>query len=138
MILLDTDVLTLLLAGHAGVTERSRRAEDEVAITIVTRVESLLGRFAALLKAADGQELLRAQDRLERHERGMAPYPVIPFAAAAVAVFDRLRAVRKVKKIGRANLLIASIALAHRATLATRNLRHFRAVPGLALDDWAA
>jgi tRNA(fMet)-specific endonuclease VapC len=39
-------------------------------------------------------------------------------------------------KIGRADLLVASIALANRATLVTRNLRHFREVPGLSLENW--
>jgi tRNA(fMet)-specific endonuclease VapC len=138
MILLDTDVFSLLLAGHPRLAERHRRAVDEVAITIVTRIESLQGRFAALLKAANSTELLRAQERLGRQEQDSLPFRVILFDAAAAAEFDRLRADKKLKKIGRADLLIASIALARRATLVTRNLRHFRQVAGLALDDWAA
>jgi tRNA(fMet)-specific endonuclease VapC len=44
----------------------------------------------------------------------------------AIVQFDRLRAARSLRKIGRADLLIASIALANRATLVTRNLRHFQ------------
>jgi len=34
-------------------------------------------------------------------------------------------------------LLIASIALANDALLVTRNLRHFRQVPNLRLENWA-
>ena len=56
---------------------------------------------------------------------------------AAAAEFDRLRQNKKLTKIGRADLLIASIALAHRATLVTRNLLHFQQVPGLRLENWA-
>jgi tRNA(fMet)-specific endonuclease VapC len=41
------------------------------------------------------------------------------------------------KKLGRADLLIASIALAHGATLVTRNLRHFHQIPGLYTENWA-
>ena len=59
------------------------------------------------------------------------------FDAQAAAVFDRLRGHKKLKKIGRADLLIASIALARRATLVTRNLRHFQQVPGLLVENWA-
>jgi tRNA(fMet)-specific endonuclease VapC len=51
--------------------------------------------------------------------------------------FDRLRQNKRLKKIGRGDLLIACIALAHRATLITRNQRDFRQVPGLQLDNWA-
>jgi tRNA(fMet)-specific endonuclease VapC len=39
-------------------------------------------------------------------------------------------------KIGRADLLIASIAMAHRATLVTRNVRHFAQIPGLVVVNW--
>ena len=38
--------------------------------------------------------------------------------------------------MGRADLLIASIVLARQAILVTRNLRHFRQVPGLAIVNW--
>jgi tRNA(fMet)-specific endonuclease VapC len=41
------------------------------------------------------------------------------------------------KKIGRGDLLIASIALAQKARLATRNLRDFKQVPGLTAENWA-
>jgi len=37
----------------------------------------------------------------------------------------------------RSGLLIASIALALKATLATRNLRDFQQVPGLHAENWA-
>ena len=60
---------------------------------------------------------------------------ISPITAAAVE-FDKLRRNKRLKKIGRANLLIASITLAHRATLVTRNLRHFRQVPGLNVESW--
>jgi tRNA(fMet)-specific endonuclease VapC len=39
-------------------------------------------------------------------------------------------------RIGTLDLRIASIALAHGATVVTRNLRHFRQVPDLRVEDW--
>jgi hypothetical protein len=45
MILLDTDMLTLLFQGHARVERRMRSAENNVATTIITRIEVLRGRF---------------------------------------------------------------------------------------------
>jgi len=50
--------------------------------------------------------------------------------------FDRLQRQRGLKKIGHVDLLVASIALANRATLVTRNLRHFERVSDLTLENW--
>ena len=137
MILLDTDTFTLLAEAHSKVAARLATATDAVAITIVTRLEALQGRFAFLMRAADGQELLRTQQWLRRTEADLDRIPTVPFDDATVAAFDRLRQTKGLKKIGRGDLLIASIALAHRATLVTRNLRDFRLVPGLQVENWA-
>jgi tRNA(fMet)-specific endonuclease VapC len=48
-----------------------------------------------------------------------------------------LRRNKKLKKIGRTDLLIASIALARGATLITRNVRHFQLIPGIRIENWA-
>ena len=137
MILLDTDTISLLAAGHARVAARFASSTEPVATTIVTRIEVLRGRFDFLLKAADGDQLRRAQLRLEQSDRDLARFGITPINADAAAEFDRLRHDRKLRKIGRADLLIASIALAHRATLVTRNVQHFRQVPGLNVENWA-
>lgn len=136
MNLLDTDILSLLMQGHQGVTERVRQA-SHVAITVVTRIEILQGRFASIMKAAAGDDLLRAQHWLEENERFIRGVEIVPFDAAGAAEFDKLRQNKKLKKVGRADLLIASIALAHKATVVTRNLRHFQQVPGLNVENWA-
>lgn len=137
MILLDSDTLTLYFAGHARVTERVRASEEVPATSVVSRIEVLQGRFDSLLKAADGEQLLRAQKRLLNAEQVLNKFVVFPFDAMSAVEFDRLRQIKKLKKIGRPDLLIGCIALAHRATLITRNLRHFRQVPGLRLENWA-
>jgi len=41
VILLDTDMLTLLFQGHALVRNRVRSAEEDVATTLMTRIEVL-------------------------------------------------------------------------------------------------
>lgn len=43
---------------------------------------------------------------------------------------------RRGERIGPLDVLIAATALAHGATLVTRNLREFGPVPGLALANW--
>jgi tRNA(fMet)-specific endonuclease VapC len=137
VILLDTDIMTLWLLGHARLAERVLGTTELVAITVVTRVELLRGRFDFLLKASDGAQLQQAQSRLDQTERELAKLVVVPIGAEPAATFDRLRQIRKFNKVGRADLLIAAIALAHRATLVTRNVRDFQQIPGLILENWA-
>jgi len=135
--LLDTDILTHLLAGREAVVRRLSRLEDpEVGTTVVTKIELLRGRFDFLLKAATAREVLRAQEWLLKTERLLGDILVIPFDTRAAEHFERLRSTPALRKIGRADLLIASIALAHRATLVTRNIRHFRPIPSLTVENW--
>jgi tRNA(fMet)-specific endonuclease VapC len=61
---------------------------------------------------------------------------IIPFDEPAATQFDRLRINKAYRKIGHADLLIASIVLANQAALVTRNLRHFRNIPGIKIVDW--
>lgn len=137
MYLLDTDTLTHLHAGHERVVEKLRRAsDDDVGTTIVTRIEILRARYDFVLKAADSEQLLRAQDWLHRSEELLSDWLVVPFDEASAAEFDRLRSDRRARTIGRADLLIASIVLAQRATLVTRNLKHFQRVVGLQTTNW--
>lgn len=135
MKLIDTDTLSLFMDGHARVTERARR-EGVIATTVITRVEMIQGRFASILKAADAEQLLRAQERLAQTEQFLSTLIIISIDSAVAAAFDALRRNKKLKKIGRGDLLIASIALANRATLVTRNLKHFHQVPGLKVENW--
>lgn len=137
MHLLDTNTLTHLYAGQVNVVERLRTVEDaEVGITIITKVEVLRGRIDYILKAETGINLLKAQELLFRTEELLSELSIVPVSQAASEQFDRLRAVSKLRKIGRADLLIASITLTNRATLVTRNIRHFKQIPGLRLVNW--
>ena len=137
MTILDTDIFTLLTKPHPRVAERCRLCTDRVALTVITRIETLSGRFAFILKAVNGNHLRIAQQRLEQSERDLAQFLLVPLDAPAADEFDQLLQNKKLKKIGRADLLIAAVARSRRATLVTRNLRDFRQVPGLRLENWA-
>ncbi len=139
MYVFDTDTLTLAFSGHRLMGERRRAVPAAaIAVSVITQIEMLRGRFDFLLKAANGEQLLRAQTLLEQTQRGLAEFAtILSIDALAAAEFDRLRDNKKLKKVGRADLLIAAIALARRATVVTRNTRHFRDVPGLRVENWA-
>ena len=65
---------------------------------------------------------------------------ILPFDAPAAEAAASLAAVRR--RQGRPgelrDTMIAGIAIARRATLATRNVRHFADLPVAVIDPWAA
>ena len=135
--LLDTDTLTHLHAGNPNVIDRLKGLESaEMAITIITKIEILRGRIDYLLKAFSGEDLLKAQSLFSRSETLLNELPIILIDEDSANQFNRLQNVSKFRKIGRADLLIASITLANQATLVTRNRRHFRQIPNLSLENW--
>ncbi|GBL12396.1 hypothetical protein MSj_03912 [Microcystis aeruginosa Sj] len=114
MYLLDTDTLTHLHSGNTNVINRLENLQDEeVAITIVTKLEILRGRIDYLLKAFSGSDLLKAQELFSRSETLLNQLPVILIDPNAANQFDHLQDISKFRKIGRSDLLIASIALAN-------------------------
>lgn len=139
MILLDTDILSLLHAGNEGVVDRVERLDpgELLGTTVITRGEIIRARFEYLFKASDGEQLLKAQYWLEASEALLGDLFIVCVTTEAADEFDRLRRQRKLRKIGRRDLLIASIALAHRAKLISRNLKHFRPIDGLTVENWA-
>ena len=137
MHLLDTDTLTHLYAGNTSVIARLNAVEDsEVGITIITKAEMLRGRIEYLIKAENRDSLLKAQELLFRTEELLAELLIVPISQKAADEFERLRRVSKLRKVGRADLLIASISLANRATLVTRNTKHFKQIPGVRVVNW--
>jgi tRNA(fMet)-specific endonuclease VapC len=137
MHLLDTDTLTRAHSGHANIAERVRQVgEENVATTVINAIAVLQGRHDFLLKASDGEQLLKAQRLLQRSEELLESIAIIFVDVRAAGEFDKLRQNKKLRKIGRADLLIASIALAHAATVVTRNVKHFRQIPGLKVENW--
>jgi tRNA(fMet)-specific endonuclease VapC len=90
-----------------------------------------------LFKASNAEQLQRAYKRLVDSELQFTTLPLLPIDASAAEQFESLLRNKKLKKIGRGDLLIASIALARKAVLATRNERDFQQVPRLRIENWA-
>ena len=71
-------------------------------------------------------------------ERFLAPFPIAPFDATCARAYGRIRNQLRLdgKPIGPNDMLIAATALALQATLVTGNIREFRRVHGLRLENW--
>jgi tRNA(fMet)-specific endonuclease VapC len=137
MYLLDTDIVNHLHADHPKVIAKLAALPETTAFTsIVTRLEILRGRIDFVFKAADWAELQRAQQKLFESEALLGRLTMLQFDQRAGALFDRLRTLRGLGRVGRADLLIACIALAHNAVLVTRNTKDFVRIPNLKLENW--
>ncbi len=138
MILLDSDIFTLLTYGHANVVRHYEAVpgDERVAVTVVTRMEVLRGRTDSLLKAADERQLLEAARRLQATEAALDDLLVVHVDEDAAKHFKALREQKKLK-MKRPDMVIACIALAHDALLVTRNTKDFNKVAGLKLANWA-
>jgi tRNA(fMet)-specific endonuclease VapC len=140
MIVLDTDIITLLSYGR---TEKLRQRIDaveegeELAVTIVTRMEILQGRFDSIVKAANEEELLTAMDRFRASQGMLDSFRLLEVDDAAARHFKEMTKPKKKVKMRRKDLLIACIALAHQALLVTRNVDDYKPVTGLRVDNWA-
>lgn len=137
MILLDTDILTLLFYGNPRVLERRLAAKAAEYITSVTRAEMLRGRLDALLKATNPDAIIQMQDRLKQTEEFLTRFSVVLLDTGAATRFAELRSTKAGRRMGVPDLLNASIALVHDATLVTRNVKDYTGIPGLKLENWA-
>jgi len=79
-----------------------------------------------------------AKRRQAQYEQFLATVEVLPFDSAVSRRAAELRQTleRGGEGIGPMDTLIAATALAHNATLVTRNVREFGRVPGLQVVDW--
>jgi tRNA(fMet)-specific endonuclease VapC len=137
LLILDTDTLTLLTHHNAKVEARFTANVQPITITIITYHEVMTGRAMALFNPSDQDQLRIAQENLRRSEIFLKRFECLWFEDAALNHFSRLREQKLARKIGLKDLLIASIALAHNATLVTRNTKDFAKVPNLKLENWA-
>lgn len=137
MILFDTDTVTHFSYGNNNVRRRIEAAGDEeLAIAIITRNEVLRGRADNLVKAANEDELRKAAERFQQAEDLLSDFLVLGFNEPSIMHFGRLKKQKNLKKMGRADMLIACIALAYNALLVTRNTKDFKDVTGLRMDNW--
>lgn len=137
MILLDTDTVTHFVYGNANVRRKVEEVGDEeLAVAVITRNEVLRGRAENLLKAANEEELRKAAERFRQTEEMLSDFVVVGFDEDSIKHFGRLRKQKNLKKMGRADMLIACIALAHDALLVTRNTKDYKDVAGLRVENW--
>lgn len=92
------------------------------------------GWLAFISRCKNVKDQVGAYERLHRFLESYRNTPVLDFDENAAEVFRDLKATKV--RIGSMDLKIASIAIANKALLVTRNLSDFELVPGLRAEDW--
>jgi tRNA(fMet)-specific endonuclease VapC len=133
-ILIDASVLIDHERGRVDLTGQVTGREDEpFFLSVITASELLHG-------------VHRARDPHTRAKRSafvegvLANLPLLPVEVATARMHAQLWAELAAAGtlIGPHDLWIAAAALAHGLALATSNVREFRRVPGLVVEDWSA
>ena len=129
-VLLDTDTVSAMMRRQRNVVQKANAYQEEhgrFALSCITRYEILKG-----LKAVE------ATRRIDGFELFCADSIVIPLTDDAIVwaaeVYAALRSRGEI--ITDADILIAASALVHRFGIATNNVRHFRRIPGLRIENW--
>ena len=139
MIILDTNVLSALMRTSPDLAVMAwldRQPADSVWVTSITVFETRFG-LALLAKGRRRLGLERAFEQVLDEDLGnrVLDFDSLAAAAAAQLAADRQRS-------GRAadlrDTLIAGIAQARRATIATRNTRHFEGLDVPVVNPWTA
>jgi len=126
--ILDTDVCIEILRGNQALVDRRLATPDDVATTWITACELEYG-------AAKSS---RADDNRRLVDGFLATVAVLGLDSRAAKHFGALKArlERRGSILADADLLIASIALAHQAVLVTGNRRHYDRISELPIEDW--
>ena len=106
----------------------------EILVSIVSFQEHTKGWLAYINNAKTDDGVLHGYARLARVLELYCNSQVVPFDQTALGCWHELKKQRV--RVGTRDLRIAAIALARNATLLSRNLRDFRKVPGLVVEDW--
>ncbi len=123
MYCLDTNIIIDLFKGDTRVKEHIAGLGADIATTPISLAELFKGAF---LSHSAEQRIRQVYELSRRIE-------VLQFSVAAASIFGQLFAHLKKKgqQAPELDLLIASIALAHEATLITRDKTGFAHIPGL-------
>jgi tRNA(fMet)-specific endonuclease VapC len=138
MVVLDTDHMSVVEWSHTPeyqrLFQRLESSSEEAVTTIISYEEQTRGWLAFVARARTVNQQIEAYRKLNHHLDTYREIEVLEFSAKAATEFQRLRNLSV--RVGTMDLKIASIVLATRAKLLSRNLKDFRQIPELDVEDW--
>jgi tRNA(fMet)-specific endonuclease VapC len=130
MVCFDTDFLIAYLQKDPDAIKKLEdlQAQDdpEAVTTTVNAAELWRGAYRSKEGQKEAAKVKRLLDSLE----------LITLDRESARMVGELDAAIRSSPIGESDLLIASIALANKQALITKNKKHFERVPGLQVEGW--
>jgi tRNA(fMet)-specific endonuclease VapC len=138
--ILDTNHISILERRN----ERTKRLisrlddlpDDDIKVTIISYEEQIRGWTAAIARARQPSAQVPLYARLQAQLLNYCELSVLPFSISAAERFVGLR--RMHRRISGPDLKIAAIASEFNAVLLTQNIRDFRHIDHLQVEDWTA
>jgi tRNA(fMet)-specific endonuclease VapC len=130
MYFLDTNTCIYFLNGkyESIKTKLIATPPNEIVIPSVVKAELLFGAYKSK----------RPKDTIEKVEKFLEPFEIIPFDDLASYMYADLR--NKMEQsgelVGPNDLMIASIVKFHEGVLVTHNVRELKRIKGLKIEDW--
>ncbi len=139
MYLLDTDHISIIQRQTEPEFSRfTARIEShhltDFFVPIISFHEQIVGWNSYLNRATKPEAVVRAYAMFQNILADFSAMRVASFDTPSAEQFEILRSAKI--RVGTIDLRIASIALANRWTLLTRNTVDFEKIPGLPIEDW--
>jgi tRNA(fMet)-specific endonuclease VapC len=130
-LILDTNVCIDVLRGRKKVVERltSQRPED-CCISVITEFE--------LFQGADRAPAERREEERAKVARFVSSLEILPFNSACARIAGRINAelLNQGTPVSVMDVFIAATGLRHEWTVVTNNVKDFKRIAGLVIEDW--
>lgn len=132
----DTDHLSLYGRNHPTIVSRLSKSSVLLTTTVINVEEMLRGRLAqvAETRKENGTRHINAYQRLIETLTLISEFQILQFDSRATETYQFLKA-RRIR-VGTQDLKIASVVIANKGVLLTRNKRDFERIPNLHIEDW--
>lgn len=125
----DTDFLIDLKDQNAKAIKKIEECDSRGEIVCTTAINVAEFYYGVYRAKEIETALAQAQTLLE-------PFSILDLDFAAAKLYGQLAKKLESKMIGQLDLLIASIVIANKQILLTRNIKHFERVPDLRVESW--
>jgi len=130
MYFLDTNTCIYFLNGkyESIKTKILATSPNEIVIPSIVKAELLFGAYKSK----------KPKETIEKVGKFLEPFEIVPFDDMASYVYAELRSKMEQsgELVGPNDLLIASIVKFHEGILVTHNVREFKRIKGLKIEDW--